>query len=338
MTVQKTALALAAVAACTRAFAALPGPVVDSAWLARNIGDVQVVDVRSNPRTYTTPAQFETDKKTGKKTLVEVGGHIEGSLLVPFGQIRAERVENGLKIGYMIPEKSAFEKLMQSAGLTAGKPIVLVPIGQGAQDVDEALRLYWQMKYFGEDQVAVLNGGMASWLAEGREAVVTPPAQTIGSWRAAAERKELAASSEEVATAAERQIQLVDSRPGAQFLGLSKQPYVAAFGHIKGARSVTPDLLFRSEGPAVKFYSPETYRAIYAANGLRPEAPSVTYCNSGHLAAGTWFIQHEILGNRSVQLYDGSMHKWALEQRPVERIEAATMAATCSSGTATPGC
>lgn len=329
----------ASLAAAGSAFAAaLPAPVVDSTWLAKNLADVQVVDVRSNPKTFTSLPEFETDKKTGKKNLVEIGGHIAGSLLVPFGQIRAERVENGMKIGYMIPDKAAFERLMQTAGIAAGKPIVLVPVGQSPQDIDEALRLFWQLKYFGEDQVAVLNGGMAAWLAEGHEAVATPPQAPVGNWLAKAERKELVATSDDVASAAEHRVQLVDARPGAQYLGLAKQPYVATFGHIKGAHLVTPDLLFKADGPALKFYSPETYRSIYTASGLQPDSPAITYCNSGHLAAGPWFIQHEVLGNKQVQLFDGSMHKWTLEKRPVEGIAAATMAATCAAGTSASGC
>ncbi len=339
MKLQISAITMTLTILCGNAFAtSLPGPVVDTAWLSKNLAEVQVVDVRSNAKSFITQAEFETDKKTGKKTLVEVGGHIPGAVFVPFKAIRADRMENGQKLSYMLPEKAAFEKLMQTSSLVAGKPIVLVSASQNALDVDEALRLYWQLKYFGEDQVAVLNGGMAAWLAEGRDVVVTPAPVTAGNWKATAERKELVATSEDVASAEHNKVQLVDARNGAQFLGLGKREYVSAFGHIKGAHLVTPDVLFKNEGPAVKFYSADTYRSIYTMSGIQPDAPSVAYCNSGHLAAGPWFIQHELLGNQHVQLYDGSMHKWTLEKRPVESVAVAAMPATCSVGANTPGC
>ena len=60
----------------------LPGPVVDTQWLASNLDKVQVVDVRSRVKSFVTEPEFETDPKTGKKILSEVGGHIAGSRLI----------------------------------------------------------------------------------------------------------------------------------------------------------------------------------------------------------------------------------------------------------------
>jgi thiosulfate/3-mercaptopyruvate sulfurtransferase len=56
---------------------------------------------------------------------------------------------------------------------------------------------------------------------------------------------------------------------------------------------------------------------VFAAQGIDANAPSVSYCNTGHMAAGSWFIQSEILGNPQVRLYDGSMHEWTTLGRPV---------------------
>ncbi|MGB5396371.1 MAG: rhodanese-like domain-containing protein, partial [Gammaproteobacteria bacterium] len=51
--------------------------------------------------------------------------------------------------------------------------------------------------------------------------------------------------------------------------------------------------------------------------GISPDANMITYCNSGQLASASWFVFSELLGNKNVKLYDGSMHQWALEKRPV---------------------
>jgi thiosulfate/3-mercaptopyruvate sulfurtransferase len=295
----------------------LPGPVVDSAWLAANIDKVQILDVRSNPKSFTAQPKLETDAKSGKKTLIEVGGHLPGARLVDTKNMRTERMINGQKVKYMIPEKVDFEKMMQSIGIDAGKPIVLISMGTEVAEVNDALRMYWQMKVYGEDSIAVLDGGMANWLLEGREIDTDAVNAKTGNWRAPADRSEqYFASSEDVAKAIEgRKISLIDSRDTKSFHGLVKRDFVGAYGHLEGAKQYSPDLMFKTAGGAMKFMSTNTYKALMQAQGIDPNAPAITYCNSGHLAAGTWFVASELLGNKSVKLYDGSLHEWTLEKQ-----------------------
>lgn len=298
----------------------LPGPVVSADWLAKNLSEVQVVEVRSDIDTYTKEPEFTVDKKTGKKVLVEVGGHIADSTLLDFKKIRAERLIDGKKIKYLIPEKADFQALMQSVGVVAGKPIVLVPVGQDISDIDEALRAYWQLKVYGEDKVAVLDGGIAGWLAEGREFVISPTKKMSGDWVATAYRSELVASSQDVAKAVKSGVQLIDSRQPQQYFGTSKRDYVGAYGHIAGAKMLAPELLTKSANGALYFLSPKTYEALLGVNGIKSKAPAISYCNSGHLAAGSWFIVSEVVGNKKTRLYDGSLYLWTMEGRGLEGV------------------
>ena len=194
----------------------LPGPVVSADWLANNLSEVQVIEVRTDLASYLRNPEFDTDKKTGKKFLVEVGGHITNSSLLDFKKVRVDRLGDGKKIKFLIPEKADFEKLVQSLGINSDKPIVLVPIGQDMSDIDEALRTYWSFKVYGEDRVAVLDGGSAGWLSEGREYTTTNAQKVAGNWSAKAFRQELIASSDEVAAASKGgKQQLLDARqPG----------------------------------------------------------------------------------------------------------------------------
>ena len=107
----------------------LPGPVVSAEWLAANQSEVQILEVRGDVASYTRAPEFEVDKKTGKKFLVEVGGHIQDSTLLDFKKVRADRMIDGKKIKYLIPEKADFEKIIQSVGVNSDKPIILVPVG-----------------------------------------------------------------------------------------------------------------------------------------------------------------------------------------------------------------
>ena len=296
----------------------LPGPVVSADWLSNNLSDVQVIEVRTDLASYLRNPEFDTDKKTGKKFLVEVGGHITNSTLLDFKKVRVERLVDGKKIKFLIPEKADFEKLVQSLGINSDKPIVLVPIGQDMSDIDEALRTYWSFKVYGEDQVAVLDGGIAGWLGEGREYVTTNAQKATGNWSAKAYRKELIASSDDVAAASKAgKPQLLDARQPAQYLGLAKRPDVLIFGHIAGSKELAPELLAKPSNGALYFWQKNTYDALMAANGLSVKGPTIAYCNTGHLAAGGWFVMSELVGNKSTKLYDGSLYLWTLEGRPL---------------------
>ncbi|QWD94196.1 sulfurtransferase [Polynucleobacter sp. MG-Unter2-18] len=296
----------------------LPGPVVSADWLANNMSEVQVIEVRTDLASYLRSPEFDTDKKTGKKFLVEVGGHIANSTLLDFKKVRVERLVDGKKIKHLIPEKADFEKLVQSLGINSDKPIVLVPIGQDMSDIDEALRTYWSFKVYGEDQVAVLDGGIAGWLSEGREFTIANSPKATGNWVAKAERKELIASSNEVAAASKSgKPQLLDARQPAQYLGLAKRPDVLTFGHIAGSKELAPELLARPSNGALYFWQKKTYDALLAANGLSSKGPTIAYCNTGHLASGGWFVMSELVGNKSTKLYDGSLYLWTLEGRPL---------------------
>jgi thiosulfate/3-mercaptopyruvate sulfurtransferase len=300
----------------------VPGPVVSGEWLAKNRAEVTVLDVRPNPKSFALNPEFETDKKSGKKFLVELGGHIAGATLVDNKKVRVDRVINGITVKTMIPLRADFEKLARGWGVPAGRPIVIVSAGMEPTDFNEAARLYWQFKVYGEDNVAVLNGGSAGWIGEGREISTTPAKVTEGNWASKADRSaEMMVDASDVEKSmAAKSAQLVDARDDAHFLGLAKSGSVAAPGHIAGAKNVFTGLMSTLSGDAARLLAPETYRDIFKLSGIDPQAPAIAYCNTGSQASGTWFVLSEILGNKQAKLYDGSLHQWALEKRPLVAV------------------
>ncbi|MCD6665387.1 MAG: hypothetical protein LT081_04820 [Hydrogenophaga sp.] len=296
---------------------ALPGPVVNTAWLAANLDKVQVLDLRGSAKSFTTDPEF--DEVKGKKVVDEVGGHIAGSRLMEFKTIRVEREINGNKVKYMVPERAVFEKMVQDAGIDGDKPIVIVPVGLSLSDVNDGMRLYWQFKLYGEDKVAMLDGGMAAWLQEGRPYVKDALVAKVGNWKSAADRTaQLFADSTDVAAIVEKKsAQLIDGRELPQFHGLMKRDYVYAYGHIDAAKPLSPDTTYKKDGSAIKLLSANTYRGVLQAQGIDPAAPSVVYCNSGAQSSLPWFILSEVLGNQSAKQFDGSLHQWTLEKRPL---------------------
>jgi thiosulfate/3-mercaptopyruvate sulfurtransferase len=294
----------------------LPGPLVDTKWLADNLDKVQVVEVRGNAKSFTAEPEIATDAK-GKKTIEEIGGHIPGSLLVESRKVRVDRKFGELTVKYMIPERADFEKFVQASGIDAGKPMVIVPVGLNAADVNDAMRLYWQFKVYGEDDMAILDGGMAGWLLEGKPFAKDAPPSKTGTWKSRSDRTaQYFADSMEVASIIDKKnATLVDAREAPQYHGLVKRDYVYGFGHLETAKNLSPDTTYKTSGGVVKMLAPNTYRAVLTAQGIDPNAPTVVYCNSGSQSGLPWFILSELVGNKNVKQYDGSLHQWTLEKR-----------------------
>jgi len=294
--------------------AGLPGPLVTPQWLHEHLNEVTIVDVRDDLKAYSAEPKFEVDKKTGKKTLVETGGHIAGATLVDFGKIRQERTVDGVKIKAQLPTADYFTKVMDDSGLNKlDKPVVIVSTGESVDAMDMATRLYFQLRYFGEprDKLAILNGGMNAYLQAGFPVSTDKPAAAKGNWVATGEDKNILATMQQVKEGLQAgNVQFVDARPTNQYLGIVKKPVNKTGGHLAGARSFPTEVITKPAGAAHEFMSADEYKKILANFNVKPDAPSVAYCNTGHLASGAWFVQHEILGNSNSKLYAGSMTEW----------------------------
>jgi thiosulfate/3-mercaptopyruvate sulfurtransferase len=303
---------IAASFAAQSAFAVnVPGPLVDPAWLNAHLNDVKVLQVSGTMKDFTTAPKTKDIK--GKKVVVTVSGHVPGASFVDFKTVRVTRDIDGKKVKGVIPEKAAFEKLVQSWGVQKGQPIVIVPKGLSTGDVDEATRLYWQLKYYGQDNMAILNGGMAQWLADGMPAATDAPAVSAGNWDAVAERKNILATYQEVKQAVEHSgsVELADARPSNQYMGVFTKPGELA-GHLPGAKNVPPDLLTTADGASARFLPKASYESMFKAVGLNPGKEIIDYCNTGHLASGLWFVTHEIVGDKKARLYDTSIVEYSM--------------------------
>jgi thiosulfate/3-mercaptopyruvate sulfurtransferase len=298
----------------------LPGPVVETDWLAKNQKNVTILEIRADVKSFTSKPVFTKDKKSGKLKLKKVAGHIPGSTLVDYKTLRADKKIDGRTVQQMIVDKPAFEKVMQNAGVNQDSAIVIVSKGEGNLDLTMATRFYWQMKYYGYDNMAILDGGMAQWLTDSRKVSVKSSHAKKGNWKATAERKNILATSQDVEAAIKSKEQLVDTRPLGLYLGTwYKKSYVYDNGHIPGAKPF-PNELLSSKMPT-KFYKASESKTLLQQMGVNPDKQAITYCNSGHLASGSWFVMSEVLGNKNVKLYDGSMHEWTLEKHPVTKMK-----------------
>ena len=299
----------------------VPGPLVDTDWLEKNIQQVKILDIRQELESFTEPAVLVRKRFTGDLRISRLGAHIPGAALVDFLDIRTSRDIDERRVRYLLPEVSEFEELMKSWGVNDDDAIIIIYPGMSNSDATMATRLYWQIKYFGHGNVAILNGGMARWLLEERAATLEDPGIVTGNWAARAINQAIYADSKDVADAiSSTDVLLVDTRGPGLYLGAFKQPYVRESGHIPGAR-IFPNELLTTNSPPVLFADPGDIRQLAGALGIDPDADMITYCNSGQWASGSWFVFHELLGNKKARVYDGSMHQWALERRAITRMK-----------------
>ena len=275
------------------------GPVVDAEWVLDHRDEATVINVSRRPSNY------------------DETGFIAGAPFVGMGEFLTERP--GLKgtIRYLAPTAEQFEAVMQGLGVDAGDLVVIAPAGTTVYgDATVASRLYWQLKYFGHDNVAILDGGVAAWDAAGGEVSESPAASPGGgSYTAGAPRGELLATTDEVAAviAGDEAAQLVDNRPLPQFTGVMSKDYVDGSGHLPAARPVPFNLFVAPREGVVYWRTPEQVRDIVSAMLPGVEGRIIDYCNSGHVSSLAWFGMSEIGGMPDVALYDGSLHEWTLD-------------------------
>lgn len=297
--------------------ATLPGPVVSAQWLQEHRAEVVVLDVRSDLDAFTAAPEYGTDPKTGAKVLETLGGHIPGARLVDFEKTRVSRMIDGKKIDKLLPSSDEVQALMRSLGVNAGDALVITAQGESFDEVDMAARLYWTLKTDGHRDLALLDGGNAAWVAAGY-AISTDasPQLAEGDWLARRDPAWLA-EMDDVHPGRSSPL-LVDARPLQQYLGIYfKKPAVAAGGHVKGAVNFPPDVQLRPSGRAQMFMTAAQYRDVLGDIGVHPKRRVIVYCNTGHMAAGAWFVLSEIMGVKEARLYDGSMHEWTSFGRPV---------------------
>ncbi len=319
---------LASLSAWTTSLAVqVPGPLVETDWLAEYEGKVVVLDVRKDASSYLVDPRGSTKKPNLKKLF----GHIPGAISIPWKKIVAKGEEQGVELKGMLPKPEAFTQLMQASGVSKNSAVVIAGRGSVAKDQAYATRLYFTLKYFGHDNVALLNGGTAQWAKEGQRLAYTAEKPVIGDFAVVEIRKHLLANTDDVENAiGKNDVQLVDCRTEDFYLGMNyKRKFVSPEhkGHIAGAKSLPFVLAAENWAPA-KLFSMDEIRKLAALKGVDLTLPSITYCNTGVVASLTWYVLHELEGNQQTRLYDGSMHAWSTVKPEQSVASLTTMAET----------
>ncbi len=292
----------------------IPSPteqLVSVDWLADHLDHpgVRIVDIRGYVRT--------TDLGGGRQEATYVGapeeyaaGHIPGAVVVDWTSDITDP-DNPVKAQLAGAER--FSEAMEIRGIGDDTLVVSVDHTGGHM----ATRLWWALRAYGHDRVAILDGGYAAWSAAGKPLStdeVTPDRATF----TPRYRPELVASIEGVLLATEHgQTAIIDARDAGQYDGSVQRG--SRGGHIPGAINIPAKSLMNADGTQKTV---EEQAAIFADAGISAETPIVAYCNGGVTATAVLFAL-ERTGHTNYANYDGSWNEWG-ERDDVRVVKGST--------------
>jgi thiosulfate/3-mercaptopyruvate sulfurtransferase len=264
--------------------------------------------------------EFQSDDPEYRLVEVDVDteayddGHAPGAIGFNWETQLQDQVERD------ILSKEDFEELMGSHGISDDSTVVLY----GDNSNWFAAYTYWQFKYFGHDDVRLMDGGRDYWLDNDYPLTDEAPEFSEQEYEAEEPDEGIRAYREEVEDAMEQGIPMVDVRSPEEFKGEILAPpglqeTAQRGGHIPGASNVSWAATVDDDGT---FKSADELRELYAEEGIEDEEV-VAYCRIGERSSIAWFALHELLGYDEVTNYDGSWTEWGnLVNAPIEKGEA----------------
>ena len=264
------------------------------------------------------PAELQALAQGGAVRIVDVRDaeayrlqHLPGAVSAPYARWRGPASNPGL-----VPPLPTLTALVQELGLSPETRTVLVYTGVDSTDFATAARVYWTLKSMGAQELSILNGGLNAWRAAGLPVSDQPaPVPARSAWQPRFNPQWLATREDVRKWLGQPDLVLVDSRPAPFFQGKVAHEAARAPGTLPGAENLDSDLYFEL-GSAVlldKASLQHEAEAVPVAAGQTV----VTFCNAGHWSATDWFVRSELLGEKQVRLYPGSVIDWSQSARPL---------------------
>jgi thiosulfate/3-mercaptopyruvate sulfurtransferase len=270
--------------------------LVETEWVAEHLDDddIRIVEVDENPALYAE-------------------AHIPGAT----GFDWKKDLQDQVKRDFLGPQE--FGELMGSRGISSDHTVVLY----GDRNNWFAAYTYWYFKYYGHDDVKLMNGPREKWIEEGRETSSEAPQYEPAEFEAKGPDEDIRARRDEVMNALDSDTKLVDVRSPQEYSGELiamagyEQEGAQRAGHIPGAASIPWAQAVNEDGT---FKSKEELEELYKSKGVLDGNDVIAYCRIGERSAHTWFVLHELLGKDDVQNYDGSWTEWGnLVDVPIEK-------------------
>ncbi len=271
--------------------AALPTPLVSTDWLAENIDAVKVIDA-----SWRMPGAGVAREDYDVR-------HIPGAVFFDIDAIADQETD----LPHMLPAPEAFAAAVGAMGISDNHAVVVYD----DQGLFSTPRVWWTFRTMGHESVAVLDGGLKKWIAEGRAVSDAASAAKPASYNARMQTDLVRGADEVRAVVADGSSQIVDARSADRFQGQAPEPRAGLLsGAMPGARNTPFDTLINDDGT---LKAPAALKEIFTAAGVDLGTPATTTCGSG-VTAAVVALALESLGHRQWSLYDGSWAEWGKEE------------------------
>ena len=235
--------------------------------------------------------------------------HIPGALFFDIDEIADTRST----LPHMLPPPEKFSSRMRAMGVGDGSRIVVYD----SKGIFSAARVWWTFRVMGVEDIAVLNGGLPKWKAEGRPLESgAPPMRTARHFTSRRNADLVRDAADVKAALKDGSAEIVDARSPDRFKGSASEPRPGLrSGHIPGSVNVPYGKLLKPDGTLKE---PAELEALFRRAGVDLTKPVVTSCGSGITASVLALALAEI-GHRKTAVYDGSWAEWGADQSlPVE--------------------
>jgi thiosulfate/3-mercaptopyruvate sulfurtransferase len=257
---------------------------------------VRVLDIREI---------FQNDGKTPNYA----AGHIPGAVAAPYSSIRGPESNPGSMIS-----EAKLSSLLSKWGVTPDTHVVIASSGSDGTDFGAAARFYWTLKISGIKKISILEGGLGAWGAMKLPLETITPSVPASKIQVKFDRQQIVTTQElakliQERDAGRRKLLLSDSRSEDYFSGKDRHSSAARGGTLPGAKNLDHEEWFQLN--TGKLHPAKQLESIAKSEGLTNANEVISFCNTGHWSATTWFVLSEVLGRPNVRMYPESMIGWA---------------------------